>query len=87
MPKRDIPLLSVLFAVSSFTGLIYESVWSHYLKLLLGAADFAQAFVLAAFMGGAYAMLARSESISAISRAKTLGARARRFLRSASLLI
>src|SRR5689334_13055420 len=52
MPKRNVQLLFVLFAVSGFTGLIYESVWSHYLKLFLGAAAFAQSFVLAAFMGG-----------------------------------
>jgi predicted membrane-bound spermidine synthase len=51
-PQRDIRLLFALFAISGFTGLIYESVWSHYLKLFLGAAAFAQSFVLAAFMGG-----------------------------------
>src|SRR5258707_4976882 len=52
MPDRNIKLLFALFALSGFTGLIYESVWSHYLKLFLGAAAFAQSFVLAAFMGG-----------------------------------
>jgi spermidine synthase len=41
-----------LFAVSGFTGLIYESIWSHYLKLFLGHAAYAQALVLAIFMGG-----------------------------------
>jgi MFS family permease len=51
-PQRDIRVLFALFAISGFTGLIYESVWSHYLKLFLGAAAFAQSFVLAAFMGG-----------------------------------
>ena len=45
-------LLLALFALSGFTGLVYESVWSHYLKLLLGSAAFAQSFVLAVFMGG-----------------------------------
>jgi len=45
-------LLLALFALSGFTGLVYESVWSHYLKLFLGAAAFAQSFVLAVFMGG-----------------------------------
>jgi len=44
--------LFALFTLSGFTGLIYESLWSHYLKLFLGAAAFAQSFVLAAFMGG-----------------------------------
>jgi predicted membrane-bound spermidine synthase len=52
MPFRPLPLLFALFALSGFTGLIYESVWSHYLKLFLGAAAFAQSFVLAMFMGG-----------------------------------
>jgi predicted membrane-bound spermidine synthase len=45
-------VLFALFALSGFTGLIYESVWSHYLRLFLGAAALAQSFVLAAFMGG-----------------------------------
>src|SRR5882672_11153880 len=52
MHNRSVTLLFALFALSGFTGLIYESVWSHYLKLFLGAAAFAQSFVLAAFMGG-----------------------------------
>src|SRR6266850_1954034 len=52
MPDRNVKLLFALFALSGFTGLIYESVWSHYLKLFLGAAAFAQSFVLAALMGG-----------------------------------
>jgi spermidine synthase len=52
MPNRNVKLLFALFALSGFTGLIYESVWSHYLKLFLGAAAFAQSFVLVAFMGG-----------------------------------
>jgi spermidine synthase len=41
-----------LFIVSGFTGLIYESIWSHYLKLFLGHAAYAQSLVLAIFMGG-----------------------------------
>jgi len=44
--------LFLLFALSGFTGLIYESIWSHYLKLFLGHAAYAQALVLAIFMGG-----------------------------------
>jgi predicted membrane-bound spermidine synthase len=48
----NVRALFALFAVSGFTGLVYESVWSHYLKLFLGSAAFAQSFVLAAFMGG-----------------------------------
>ena len=50
--NRDVKLLFALFTLSGFTGLIYESVWSHYLRLFLGAAAFAQSFVLVAFMGG-----------------------------------
>jgi len=41
-----------LFTISGFTGLIYESIWSHYLKLFLGHAAYAQALVLTIFMGG-----------------------------------
>ncbi|HTP64323.1 MAG TPA: hypothetical protein VMJ66_02950 [Geobacteraceae bacterium] len=42
----------LLFALSGFSGLIYESVWTHYLKLFLGHAAYAQTLVLAIFMGG-----------------------------------
>ena len=52
MPNRNVKLLFALFTLSGFTGLIYESIWSHYLRLFLGAAAFSQFFVLAAFMGG-----------------------------------
>jgi spermidine synthase len=45
-------VLLVLFALSGFAGLIYESIWSHYLKLFLGHAAYAQTLVLAIFMGG-----------------------------------
>src|SRR5712691_10861839 len=41
-----------LFIVSGFAGLIYESIWAHYLKLFLGHAAYAQSLVLAVFMGG-----------------------------------
>lgn len=41
-----------LFIVSGFAGLIYQSVWSHYLGLMLGHAAYAQSLVLAIFMGG-----------------------------------
>jgi spermidine synthase len=44
--------LLVVFAVSGFSGLIYESIWTHYLKLFLGHAAYAQTLVLAIFMGG-----------------------------------
>lgn len=42
----------LIFALSGFSGLIYESVWTHYLKLFLGHAAYAQTLVLAIFMGG-----------------------------------
>jgi spermidine synthase len=45
-------LLLAIFGISGFSGLIYESIWSHYLKLFLGHAAYAQALVLAIFMGG-----------------------------------
>jgi spermidine synthase len=41
-----------LFTISGFAGLIYQSIWSHYLKLFLGHAAYAQTLVLAIFMGG-----------------------------------
>jgi spermidine synthase len=42
----------LLFALSGFSGLIYESIWTDYLKLFLGHAAYAQTLVLAIFMGG-----------------------------------
>src|SRR5438309_9406243 len=50
--KTRIRILFVLFAVSGFCGLIYESIWSHYLKLFLGHAAYAQTVVLVVFIGG-----------------------------------
>ena len=46
------PLLYILFFLSGFSGLIYESIWSHYIKLMLGHAAYAQTLVLVIFMGG-----------------------------------
>lgn len=45
-------LLFALFTLSGFSGLIYESIWTHYLKLFLGHAAYAQTLVLGIFMGG-----------------------------------
>lgn len=45
-------LLLAIFVLSGFAGLIYQSIWSHYLGLFLGHAAYAQALVLAIFMGG-----------------------------------
>lgn len=46
------PLLLLLFLCSGFSGLVYQSAWSHYLGLTLGHAAYAQSLVLAIFMGG-----------------------------------
>ena len=51
IPRLSLALL-VLFVLSGFAGLIYQSVWSHYLGLTLGHAAYAQTLVLAIFMGG-----------------------------------
>lgn len=45
-------MLLALFIASGFAGLIYQSIWSHYLGLTLGHAAYAQTLVLAIFMGG-----------------------------------
>src|SRR5882672_3176474 len=44
--------LFAIFTISGFSGLIYESIWSHYLKLFLGHAAYSQVLVLVIFMGG-----------------------------------
>src|SRR5260221_1804362 len=44
--------LYLLFAASGFAALIYESIWTTYLKLFLGHAAYAQSLVLVVFMGG-----------------------------------
>jgi len=60
--------LYVIFAVSGFSGLIYESIWTHYLKLVLGHAAHSQTLVLAIFMGGmaigAWLISKKSQKIS-----------------------
>ena len=45
-------VLFSIFVMSGFAGLIYESIWSHYLKLFLGHAAYSQTLVLIIFMGG-----------------------------------
>ncbi len=50
--ERLLPAIYPLFAVSGFCGLVYESIWSHYLKLFLGHAAYAQSLVLIVFIGG-----------------------------------
>ncbi|HEX7559145.1 MAG TPA: fused MFS/spermidine synthase, partial [Usitatibacter sp.] len=50
--SRRLEAVFLLFFASGFAGLIYESVWSHYLKLFLGHAAYAQTVVLVVFIGG-----------------------------------
>ncbi|HEY9842970.1 MAG: spermine synthase [Candidatus Sericytochromatia bacterium] len=52
MKARTIGLIYVLFTLSGFAGLIYESLWSRYLKLLLGHSSYGQILTLIIFMGG-----------------------------------
>tara|TARA_B100000809_G_C14614854_1_gene342587 strand:+ start:121 stop:276 length:156 start_codon:yes stop_codon:yes gene_type:complete len=40
-PNKFGIILFIIFAASGFSGLIYESIWSHYLKLFLGHAAYA----------------------------------------------
>jgi predicted membrane-bound spermidine synthase len=53
MPSHvHVTVLYWIFALSGFSGLIYESIWSRYLGLFLGHAAYAQTLVLVIFMGG-----------------------------------
>lgn len=45
-------LLALLFICSGAAGLIYESLWSRYLGLLVGHGAYAQVLVLVIFLGG-----------------------------------
>jgi spermidine synthase len=52
-PHRErLAVLQGVFVVSGVCGLIYESIWSHYLKLFVGHAAYAQTVVLIVFIGG-----------------------------------
>jgi spermidine synthase len=67
--KQSIKIsLFIIFSISGFSGLIYESIWTHYLKLVLGHAAHSQTLVLAIFMGGmaigAWFISKRSKQIS-----------------------
>ncbi len=44
--------LFLLFFLSGISGLIYESIWSRYIKQIVGSAATAQILVLSLFMGG-----------------------------------
>ena len=45
-------LLTLLFICSGAAGLVYESLWSRYLGLLVGHGAYAQVLVLVIFLGG-----------------------------------
>ena len=45
-------LLAFIFVLSGAAGLIYESIWSRYLGLLVGHSAYAQVIVLVIFLGG-----------------------------------
>lgn len=46
------PWLLLIFVLSGFAGLIYQSIWTQYLGLFLGHSSHAQSLVLILFMGG-----------------------------------
>jgi spermidine synthase len=50
--SKHLSLYFFIFALSGGAGLIYESIWTHYLKLFLGHSAYAQTLVLTIFMGG-----------------------------------
>lgn len=62
----------IIFCFSGFAGLIYESIWSHYLKLFLGHAAYAQSLVLITFMGGMAIGAWYSQSLTATRRTNLL---------------
>jgi len=45
-------VLFLIFFLSGMSGLIYESIWSRYIRQFVGSAATAQILVLALFMGG-----------------------------------
>ncbi len=45
-------LIYALFALSGFSGLIYEGSWARYLKLFLGHSSYGQVLTLCIYMGG-----------------------------------
>ena len=61
------PMLLWIFALSGFSGLVYQSIWTQYLGLVLGHSAHAQSLVLVLFMGGmalgAWYVSRRSESM------------------------
>ncbi|MEX2181330.1 MAG: fused MFS/spermidine synthase [Gemmatimonadaceae bacterium] len=56
--------LAFLFVLSGAAGLIYESIWSRYLGLLVGHSAYAQVIVLVIFLGGMSAGAALTARLS-----------------------
>ncbi|MBX7119519.1 MAG: hypothetical protein K1X31_11015 [Gemmatimonadaceae bacterium] len=61
-------LLTLVFVLSGAAGLIYESIWSRYLGLLVGHSAYAQVIVLVIFLGGMSAGAAFAARRSARTR-------------------
>lgn len=61
-------LLAFLFVLSGAAGLIYESIWSRYLGLLVGHSAYAQVIVLVIFLGGMSAGAALAARRSSTTR-------------------
>lgn len=57
-------LLAFIFVLSGAAGLIYESIWSRYLGLLVGHSAYAQVIVLVIFLGGMSAGAALTARVS-----------------------
>src|ERR1041384_7404376 len=53
-PMRTHTVLLVLFLMSGCAALIYEVVWFHLLRLVIGASALSVGIVLASFMGGMF---------------------------------
>ena len=51
-PSSRWRVLFLLFFLSGVSGLLYESIWSRYIRLFVGSAATAQILVLSLFMGG-----------------------------------
>lgn len=52
MKKEYKIIFLLIFLISGFSALIYESIWTQYLRLFFGHAAYAQTLVLIIFMGG-----------------------------------
>ena len=66
-------LLTAVFILSGAAGLIYESIWSRYLSLLVGHSAYAQVIVLVIYLGGMSAGAALAARWSSRIREPLLG--------------